>query len=378
MNVTSESDSAEDLRQILPRTFGVIEGGIERRLHHGVQLYVSLRGEVIFNGAAGTDGAGRSLTADTVMLWLSSGKPLTAVMVLQFHERGELDLHAPVGRYIPEFAVNGKEQVTIWHLLTHTAGLEPVASGWPRLEWDEILDRINRAPLQEDWVPGKRAAYDPSRGWFVLGEVLRRIDSRPVDRIVREDLCEQLGMHDSWMAVPKQVYDIYGPRIARTYSLRDDRLEETHSHTPEVAGAPSPGGNFRGPARELGYFYEMLLRGGERDGRRILRPETVALMTQRHRRDMVDETFRHKVDFGLGVMIDSNHHGAKTVPYGYGLHSSERTFGHGGAQSSIGFCDPENELVVVAIANGCPGEPKHNRRFRELNTAIYEDLRLDG
>ena len=91
---------------------------------------------------------------------------------------------------------------------------------------------------------------------------------------------------------------------------------------------------------------------------------------------MFDQTFQHKVDWGYGIIVNSNQYGAETVPYGFGRHASENTFGHGGAQSSVGFADPQHQLVVAAVANGCPGEELHNERFRELNSAIYEDLGL--
>jgi CubicO group peptidase (beta-lactamase class C family) len=90
----------------------------------------------------------------------------------------------------------------------------------------------------------------------------------------------------------------------------------------------------------------------------------------------MDRTFQHVVDFGLGFLVDSNRYGANTVPYGFGLHCSPRTFGHGGAQSSMGFADPEHGLVVAWAANALIGEPRHNARNRAINTAIYEDLRL--
>ena len=82
-------------------------------------------------------------------------------------------------------------------------------------------------------------------------------------------------------------------------------------------------------------------------------------MTSRHRVGQYDQTLGHIVDFGLGFIIDSNQYGADTVPYGYGRYASPRTFGHGGAQSSQGYCDPENELVAAYLFNGRPGEGQH-------------------
>ncbi len=92
------------------------------------------------------------------------------------------------------------------------------------------------------------------------------------------------------------------------------------------------------------------------DGARIMRPETVAAITSRQRVGMFDVTFRQTLDWGLGVILNSSHYGA-AIPYQFGPHASSATFGHGGSQSSTGFCDPERQLVVGLLFNGCPGEP---------------------
>src|SRR5204863_8448629 len=109
-------------------------------------------------------------------------------------------------------------------------------------------------------------------------------------------------------------------------------------------------------------FYEMLLRGGAFDGGRILSPQTVAAMTARHRVGMMDRTFKHIMDWGLGFIINSSQYGDPEVPYGYGEYASPHTFGHSGAQSSCAFCDPQHGLVVAWVCNGRPGEPRHLAR----------------
>jgi CubicO group peptidase (beta-lactamase class C family) len=296
---------------------------------------------------------------------------------MRFVEAGRLRLDRPVADVIPEFAAKGKAQVTLRDILIHVAGLKPITSGWPHRSWAEIVAKICEAPLKSNRGAESRAGYDPARSWFILGEMLQRIDGRPIERLIREEILEPIGMRDSWMAVPPHLYRAYGNRIGITYTMKDGELIPTTGHQPEVCSVPSPGGSMRGPARELGLCYELLLRDGRTSsGKKILNPQTVAEMTRRHREGLYDMTFQHRIDYGLGLIINSNRYGAETVPYGFGRHASETAFGHGGAQSSIGFADPEHELVVVAVANSCPGEELHNEQFRELNTAIYEDLGL--
>lgn len=376
LSEADESTATIDLHSVLPRSAAHIENGIREGLHKGVQLYASLHGEILADGGLGEAREDVPMTSDVLTFWVSAGKPLTAVAIMRLHEQGRLEIDLPVAEVIPEFAVNGKEQVTVRHLLNHTAGLRNVVIGWPNDPWEVIIRRLCKVQLQDDWVPGQRAAYDAGKSWFILGEIIRRLDGRPIEEVVRDDIMRPLGMHDSWMALPEDELLTYGERICHVYAYKPSGLKILRTHSPEVSAAPAPGASCRGPIRELGFFYEMLLNEGIREGIRILKPETTALMTQRHREGVFDETFQHTLDFGLGLIIDSNRYGVETVPYGFGKHCSERAFGHGGARSSIGFADPEFSLVVSAIANGCPPEPIHNERFRQLNTLIYEDLGL--
>jgi CubicO group peptidase (beta-lactamase class C family) len=126
--------------------------------------------------------------------------------------------------------------------------------------------------------------------------------------------------------------------------------------------------------RELARLYEAVLAGGARDGRRILAPQTVEALTARHRVGLVDQTFRARLDWGLGVIVDSAHYGEPNVPYGYGPHAGPRTYGHSGARSSTAFCDPDAGLVVALAVNGLPDDDGHRLRFERLTAAIYEDL----
>src|SRR5207302_8129727 len=130
------------------------------------------------------------------------------------------------------------------------------------------------------------------------------------------------------------------------------------------------------PIRDLGFFYEMLRDRGRRNGDRIVSPQAVEAMTAHHRVGLYDKTFRHIVDWGLGFVLQSNQYGAETVPYNYGPYASPRTFGHSGARSSIGYCDPEHGLVVACVFNGAPTEEQHDARTRAVNASIYEELGL--
>jgi CubicO group peptidase (beta-lactamase class C family) len=362
----------------LPRTREAIEAGIRDRLHLGAQLHVSLHGEPVADAALGENRPGEPLTRDHLMLWLSSTKPVPAVAVAQLWERGRLELDDPVARHVPEFAAHGKEGITLRHLLTHTSGIRMLDTGWPRATWEEIVAKICAMKPEPRWVPGKKAGYHQASSWFILGEVVQRVGGLPFPVYVRREICEPLGMADSWIGMPPERYLSYrqAGRIGAMWNTEGEERQDHGWDTEERVVRPSPGGNGYGPVRNLARFYEMLLGRGSWRGRRVLLPQTVEAFTSPHRVGMMDATFKHVLDWGLGFIVNSIQYGAETVPYGYGHHASPRTFGHSGYRSSTGFADPERGLAVALAFNGTPGNERHEQRIRSVLDAVYEDLGL--
>lgn len=356
----------------LPLTYQRVLEGIDKKLHTGVQIYVSLQGEIIADAGIGEARPGVDMTNETINLWLSAGKPLTAMAIARLAEQGKLNFDDRVTRFIPEFGTRGKEPITLLHILNHTAGFRLVETGWPESSWVETIQHICDAPLEENWQVGKSAGYHVSSSWFILGEVLQRIRQQAYPELMRELILEPLGMNQSWIGMPAAFFEKSHDNIAYVYQREKGEMQLTDWHEAARCLNPSPGGNARGPIRELSLFYESLLN----QGMPLFDAQTVETMTSRHRIGKFDLTFQHIVDYGLGFIINSNQYGEETVPYGFGKYASVGTFGHGGSQSSIAFADPEKELVVAVVANGRPGEPRHQRRAKEINEAIYEDLKL--
>jgi CubicO group peptidase (beta-lactamase class C family) len=366
----------------LPRTLQAIEAGLRERLHLGAQLYVSLHGEPLADAAVGENRPGEPLTPDHLMLWLSATKPVPAVALAQLWERGLLELDDPVALHIPEFAAHGKGGITLRHLLTHTGGIRLLDTGWPQASWAEVIARICAMKPEPRWVPGQKAGYHQASSWFILGEVVERVGGLPFSAYIRREICEPLGMADSWIGMPAERYRAYrqAGRIGAMWNTEGAQgSEQPRDHgwdSEERCVAPSPGGNGYGPMRELGRFYEMLLGRGSWRGRRVLLPQTVEAFTAPHRIGMMDATFKHVLDWGLGFIVNSSQYGPETVPYGYGHHASARTFGHSGYRSSAGFADPERGLAVALVFNGTPSNERHEARVRSVLDALYADLGL--
>ncbi len=357
-------------------TVAALEQGIERGRHLGAQLYVSRGLATLADLAVGDDAPGRPLTPHTLLVWMSSSKPVTAVAIGQLWEQGKLDLDDLVARHLPEFAQGGKDGVTVRHLLTHTAGIRMLDVGWPSRSWEEVLAKICRQRLEPRWEVGEKAGYHLASSWFVLGEVVQRLSATPFSRYVRERIFEPCGMRSSWIGMREAEFLTLEDRLGTMYDCQSSPAAPHPWTSREMLVSANPARNGAGPARELGRFYEMLLARGSREGRRILQPATVEALTARHRVGLYDHTFRHVLDWGLGFIPDSKQYGDQTVPYNYGRHCSRETFGHSGFQSSAAFCDRRRRLVVVLIFNGTPGAAAHHRRMQRALEAVYEDLGL--
>ncbi len=358
------------------RALELLRAGIDDGLHLGGQLALSRAGERLIDEAFGEARPGEPMERGHLVAWLSAGKPLTAVAIAQLWERELLDADDPVARHLPEFAAHGKERITLRHLLTHTAGIRMLEVGWPERPWEEIVARICSARPEPRWEPGRKAGYHRESSWFLLGEIVRRLDGRPLERYVREELCEPLGMDDCWLGMPGERFAAYGERLAPAFDT-ERRPPAAHPWDDERhLTRCSPASGARGPAGQLLSLYEMLLGRGRHAGRRFLAPATVDALTSHQRVGMFDHTFRAVLDWGFGFVLNSAHYGDPDAPYGYGERASPRAFGHSGFRSIVAFADPEHGLAVALAVNGTPSEEAHRRRFHEVLTALYGDLGL--
>ena len=345
----------------------VLLTGIEEGLHVGAQVHVRHRGETVEDLAVGMAKPGVPMTAETSMIWFSSTKGVTAVATALMWERGAFSLDDSVAQHLPEFGENGKDAVTIRHVLTHTGGFRfaDFVGGAGFRDVDEAWPDICAAPLEEGWAPGRKAGYHPTSGMAVLAKLIEHWDGRHFREFVRSEIFEPLGMDQSWIGMPADRYDASTIGVMHNTEAEPRPLPRVDSVEAVTQCVPGAGG--RGPMAQLATLYELLRRGGELDGVRLLAPQTVEAISARHRAGMHDETFGVSIDWGLGFIVDSAI---------YGTRSSPRTFGHGGARSSVAFCDPEAELVVALVCNGMPPQSAHYRRMVGICNAIYDDLGL--
>jgi CubicO group peptidase (beta-lactamase class C family) len=369
---------------VLPRSVAVLEAGMRRKIHVGAQLYVSLRGRRIADVALGLAAPGKPMTTDSMMTWLSCSKIAASIAFAQLWERGDVALDDPVCTHIPEFAANGKEAVTIRHVWTHTCGLIDVENELFMVRYgntpEQNLQLICEAAMAPGWVPGRRAFYQTSAAFLLLAEIARRKRGRDFRELVRDDVFVPLAMRDSWLGMPREQLAVYRERLGETFDTSgvDPKPGSWAPDRDHQLTHLMPGGNGRGPMRELARLLELLRCGGELDGVRLLTPQTVEAMTARHRTALPAEDYPLVIDWGLGLALDSKvHHAGRNCASGYGLHASPRTFGHSGFRTTVALCDPEPGLVICCSWNGMPGDDATQLvRQNALCEAVYEDLGL--
>ena len=374
-------------REGLLRGLHVLEQGSAQGWHAGGQLAISRHGRPVVEMAAGEAAPGVPITPDTLTAWFSASKPLTACAVALLYDQGALDLDDRVAAYIPQFG-NGKERCTLRHVLTHTGGFAGAASetageedgegagaeggrGRAGMEWEEVIDRACRHPAE--YEPGEKAGYHSTAGWYILGEIVRIVDGRPIERFLAEEILAPLGMEDTWMGIPPARQKVLHERLARVQLGQTERQHfagpafiERFNGAEEMARV-NPSGGVRGPARELARLYDWLLNRGEWQGRQLLDKRTVELFTACHRWGLPDATLMGApLAWGLGFGL----HGNADIHRGY----SRRLFDHSGMVSSVGLGDPATGLACVAVTTGLLDPMTNARRLRELTGVALEAL----
>jgi len=368
----------------------------------GVAVYVDGEPVVDLTGGERTDGA--PYDERTLQLVFSSTKGATAACAHLLAQRGELDLHAPVTTYWPEFGAKGKEHIPVSWLLCHKAGLidtEARLSYEQLLDWDAVCAAL--ADSSPFWEPGTRHGYHAvTYGWLV-GEVVRRIDGRSLGRFFTEEIAEPLGL-DFWIGLPGDQAD----RLSRLIPMAPP------DGMPLMAAEEGPGGGDGTAPAGLIDMLEMLLGPDNLAGKALSAPGgataepevwndprtwaaeipaangiTNASGLARLYAAMVGEVdgLRLLDDATLNAAIEQQVEGPDSVlvfpiPFALGFmrHSDMspfiggRSFGHYGAGGSVGFADPDRGIAMGYVMNqmhfGLAGDPRTAALLAAVDAAV--------
>ncbi len=337
--------------------------------HVGAAVAVYHRGELVVDiwGGLADQASGRPWQQDTTSVVFSTSKGVAATCLHIIAERGKLSYDDPVARYWPQFAKNGKQEVTVRHVLTHQAGIPQQPEGHDHeqmLDWDTMVHAMeDLTPL---WNPGQMTGYHPYNFGWLVGEIVRRVDGRTIGAFLRDEVAGPLGLRDLHIGLP----ETEEPKVARLHSLIDEgdpalqaQFEQwlnpdtipgkalprwmsnavDFMNTPQAHRAQIPAANGIASARDLARLYACLANSGTLDGVRILQPETIARATKQ-------QTFRPDavlmlpIGWALGYVT-----GGTPISV-----SGPRVtaFGHAGFGGSNAFADPEIGLAFAYVPNG--------------------------
>jgi len=213
---------------------------------------------------------------DTIFDLASVTKIFTATAAMILVEEGRLDLDAPVAKYIPEFAANGKETVTVRQLLTHTSGFRP---GIPLYQMgnnrEERLQIVFQYPL--DHAPGSKYVYS-DLNMIVMGALVERISGKRLDAFVRERITKPLGMHDTFYNPPAHLKHRIAATEYQPWTGRGMVWGEVHDENAHALDGVAGHAGLFSTAHDLAVFAHMILQKGKYGKKRILQEKTVEWM----------------------------------------------------------------------------------------------------
>ncbi len=336
----------------------------------GIALCVRYRGHTILNrtiGYARGNGPNEApgtkqipMTIHTPVCLFSASKAVTAMLVHWLAQKGKINLLDPVAHYLPEFANNGKENVTIQHLLSHRGGV-PRIEGNPDVsllfEHEKVIDMLCHArPIS---ISGRRQAYHAITAGFILGEMIERVTGKTLNTLLDEVIRQPLGMQYFRYGLPPE----QATHAAYNYTTGLKPVFPLDRYIKHVLGGPMeaavdisndprwfnttiPAGNLYATAEEASRFFELLRQRGSLNGVTVFDPMTVhRAVMEAGKGPEIDGTLMFPMRFSMGMMLGSN-------PVGLFGPSSEQAYGHLGFVSVLCWADPEREISVALLTTG--------------------------
>ncbi|MEC4613216.1 serine hydrolase [Tsukamurella tyrosinosolvens] len=358
-----------------------------------IQVCVRHRGRTVLNRAIGhARGNGPGLpsnrddaaepvrvTVDTPFCTYSTAKGVAVTVLHRLIERGDLDLEARVADYMPEFTSDGKDRITVRHVLTHSAGI-PINTGpKPDLKRSEDSEytRAMLAGIKPVYSPGRLHFYHALTWGPLVRELVLAATGRTIREIAATEILDPLGFRWTNFGVAPEDLPAVGlsyatgkpapPAVEAAFrKVVGGTMQQIvpMSNSPQFLTGIVPSSNLVSTAHELSRFAEILRRGGELDGVRVLRPETLAAATRQARRLRPDfATGGAPLRWGTGYMLGSERFGP------FGRHAPA-AFGHTGLTEIAMWADPQRELAASVVSSGKPGSHPEAKRYPALLDAI--------
>ena len=370
--------SSEKLAQIKSS----VQTLIDNEKMAGASIIVARKGKIVLFETFGMmdKKANKPMQPDTIFRIYSMSKPITSVAAMMLYEQGKLKLDNPISKYIPGFkglkvySESGKHddqvrQMSVRDLLRHTSGLTYGYFGNTAVDkmyrTKGVLNRKSSLQAMINKLSGIPLLYQPGTKWHysvstdVLGYLVQKVSGQPLDEFFRQNIFEPLDMKDTAFHVPNEKVNrfaaCYGPRQNGGLRIVD---EPTTSRYLIRAKLFSGGGGLVSTARDYLRFSQMLLNKGQLDGKRLLRCETVEMMTSNQLPDSVKRGEGEGFGLGFSVRLSDG-----KFPQG--------EYGWGGAASTHFWISPKDELIVIALSQYMPFSSQLQNAVKSI---IYDSI----
>lgn len=285
-------------------------------------------------GQRAVEPAAEAMTMDTVFDVASLTKVVaTTPAVLLLVERGQVQLDAPVRRFLPEFDGEGRGSITVRHLLTHTSGLRVGISG---ADFGDYAAGMAVALRQRPVGKPGTACHYCDVNFLLLGEIVRRVAGQPLDEFAAREIFQPLAMHDTAFRPPPALRSRTAPTQRTDEGFLRGIVQDPTAR--RMGGVAGHAGLFT-TAADLARFARMMLNNGELEGVRVLRPETVRQMTSVQTPGQITERR------GLGWDIDSGYSRPRGLLFPLG------SYGHTGWTGVLLWIDPFSRTTVILLTN---------------------------
>jgi CubicO group peptidase (beta-lactamase class C family) len=374
-----------------PKDVNTIWSGVENLyrtgLHPAISFCLRRRGQIVIKRAIGhscgngpDEAPGTEKTAvstDTPFCLYSTSKAITAMLVHLLAERKKIRLDETISRYIPEFAENGKEDVTVRHAMTHQGGFPSLPR---KSKPDSICDFDAMVKMlcesRPEYPAGRHVAYHPVSCGFILGEIVKRVSGKNLQTFLKEEIQKPLGLkyfnygisdneiknvavnYFTGLPVPFPVGYFCRKGAGGNWNEFIEISNKRRFYKTVI-----PAVNLTATADEMSLFFQMLLNGGDLNGTRIFKPETVRQAVKPARKQVIDRTIFLPMRYSAGMMLGNN-------PVGlYGPFTRE-VFGHWGFVNIFCWADPSRDTVVAMLNSGKPFIGSHLKNHASLLTLL--------
>lgn len=344
------------VRSRLAEIRAMVEAAVKNRQLPGAEWWIEKQGVVAsgFHGSRARVPAVEPLTADTIFDLASLTKVVaTTPSVMLLYEQGKLDIHDRVCRHLPEFTGDGREFITIKQLMSHTSGLRPgIPLNPPWTGWAAGFQLITTT--EPFHLPDAQFRYSDIN-FLLLGELVSRVAKQPLDQFAKQHVFDPLRMKDTTY-VPGEALK---PRTAPTENDETGQLLRGVVHDPtsrRMGGVTGHAGLFS-TIGDLARYSRMMLRQGELDGTRVLRPETVQLMTSVQSPPAMGD------QRGLGWDLHSSYSRPR------GMLFPDGSYGHTGFTGTCLWIDPASGSFYIFLSSRL-----HGTKGRTNILSIYERM----